>query len=324
MGRRGVHHANRQPGQQLRCRGGCCRIGGIDLRAEKRSKTALMGVLEKAVPIATLIFVVSSMVAMGLGLKVAQITAPLRNLRLVAMSLLANFALMPAAAIVLARVLRLDEPLGVGLLVLGVAAGAPFLPKLTQIAKGNLAFAVALMVLLMVITVGYLPLVLPVLLPGVSVNPAKIARSLVLLMLVPLVVALAVNAKLPAAAARAKPLFDRLSSLGLILVVVLLVVVNFNKVLSVFGTRAILAGMLFIAFGYAVGWALGGPAADTRPVLGLGTAQRNIAAALVVGGQSFSNPSVVVMVVVVAIVSLLILLPMSRLLARKAGRGSGG
>ena len=324
MGRRGVHHANRQPGQQLRCRGGCCRIGGIDLRAEKRSKTALMGVLEKAVPIATLVFVVSSMVAMGLGLKVAQITAPLRNLRLVSLSLLANFVLMPAAAVVLARVLRLDEPLGVGLLVLGVAAGAPFLPKLTQIAKGNLAFAVALMVLLMVITVGYLPLVLPILLPGVSVNPAKIARSLVLLMLVPLAVALAVNAKLPAAAARAKPLFDRLSSLGLILVVVLLVVVNFNKVLSVFGTRAILAGMLFIAFGYAVGWALGGPAADTRPVLGLGTAQRNIAAALVVGGQSFSNPGVVVMVVVVAIVSLLILLPMSRLLARKAGRGSGG
>ena len=312
------------PGQQLRCRGGCCRIGGIDLRAEKRSKTALMGVLEKAVPIATLVFVVSSMVAMGLGLKVAQITAPLRNLRLVSLSLMANFVLMPAAAVVLARVLRLDEPLGVGLLVLGVAAGAPFLPKLTQIAKGNLAFAVALMVLLMVITVGYLPLVLPVLLPGVSVNPAKIARSLVLLMLVPLAVALAVNAKLPAAAARAKPLFDRLSSLGLILVVVLLVVVNFNKVLSVFGTRAILAGMLFIAFGYAVGWALGGPAADTRPVLGLGTAQRNIAAALVVGGQSFSNPSVVVMVVVVAIVSLLILLPMSRLLARKACRGSGG
>jgi bile acid:Na+ symporter, BASS family len=283
-----------------------------------------MGALEKAVPIATLVFVVSSMVAMGLGLKVAQITAPLRNLRLVSLSLLANFVLMPAAAVVLARVLRLDEPLGVGLLVLGVAAGAPFLPKLTQIAKGNLAFAVALMVLLMVITVGYLPLVLPILLPGVSVNPAKIARSLVLLMLVPLAVALAVNAKLPAAAARAKPLFDRLSSLGLILVVVLLVVVNFNKVLSVFGTRAILAGMLFIAFGYAVGWALGGPAADTRPVLGLGTAQRNIAAALVVGGQSFSNPSVVVMVVVVAIVSLLILLPMSRLLARKASRGSGG
>ncbi|WP_101948071.1 bile acid:sodium symporter family protein [Mycobacterium sp. 3519A] len=275
-----------------------------------------MEVLGKAVPIATLVFVVSSMVAMGLGLTVAQVTAPLRNIRLVVLSLLANFVLMPAAAVLLARVLRLDEPLGVGLLLLGAAAGAPFLPKLTQIAAGNLAFAVALMVLLMVITVAYMPLVLPLLLPGVTVDPARIAASLVVTMLLPLGIALGVNAKFPAAATRAKPLFDRLSSLGLILVVVLLVVVNFKKVLSVFGTGAILAGLLFIALGYAAGWVLGGPAADTRPVLGLGTAQRNIAAALVVGGQSFSDPSVVVMVVVVAIVSLLILLPISRLLAR--------
>src|SRR5262249_54834162 len=110
------------------------------------------------------------MTAMGLGLKVAEITAPLRNIRLVAMSLLANFVMMPLAAVVFTPALRLDEPLGVGLLLLGVAAGAPFLPMLAQIARGNLAFAVALMVLLMVVTVGYLPLVLPILLPGVSVN----------------------------------------------------------------------------------------------------------------------------------------------------------
>lgn len=276
----------------------------------------MMAVLQHAVPIATLIFVVSSMVAMGLGLTIREITAPLRNVRLVAMSLLANFVLMPAAALLLARVLRLDEPFGVGLLLLGVAAGAPFLPKLAQIAKGDLAFAVALMVVLMVITVAYLPLVLPLLLPGVSVNPGQIARSLVVLMLLPLAIALAVKAKLPAVAAAVKPWCDRLSTLGLVAVVLLLVVVNFRDVLSVFGTRAILAGLIFIAIGYGLGWALGGPTARTRPVLGLGTAQRNIAAALVVGGQNFTDPNVVVMVVVVAIVSLLILLPLSRRLAK--------
>ena len=172
------------------------------------------------------------------------------------------------------------------------------------------------MVVLMVITVAYLPLVLPLLLPGVSVNPGQIARSLVVLMLVPLAVALAVNAKLPRAAKAVKPWCDRLSSLGLVAVVVLLVVVNFHNVLSVFGTRAILAGLLFIAIGYGLGWALGGPTAATRPVLGLGTAQRNIAAALVVGGRSFTDPSVVAVVVVVAIVGLLVLLPLSRRLAR--------
>jgi BASS family bile acid:Na+ symporter len=219
-------------------------------------------------------------------------------------------------ALALGKLLRLDEPLGVGLLILGAAAGAPFLPLLAQLAKGNLAFAVGLMVLLMVITVGFLPLVLPLLLPGVSVNPAKIARSLILLMLLPLALALAVNAKFPKAAARAKPLVAKTSSLSLILVIALLVVVNFKNVLSVFGTRGILAGLLFIALAYGVGWLLGGPAADTRVVLGLGTAQRNIAAALVVGSQSFEDPKVVVMVVVVAIVGLLILMPLSRMLAR--------
>ena len=277
-----------------------------------------MAILQRALPVAMLLFVLSSMLAMGFGLTVAQIIAPLRNGRLVASSLLANFVLMPLAALALARLLRLDEAFGVGLLLLGVAAGAPFLPTLTQIARGNLAFAVGLMVLLMVITVGYLPLVLPVLLPGVSVDPAEIARSLFLLMLLPLAGALVVNAKLPGFAARAKVVCSRLSSLGLILVVLLQIVVNFSNVLSVFGTRAILAGLLFIAVGYGMGWLLGGPAADTRSVLGLGTAQRNIAAALVVGSQSFSDPKVVVMVVVVAIASLLSLMPLSRMLAKAA------
>jgi len=276
-----------------------------------------MELLQKATSVAMLIFVLSSMLAMGLGLTVSQIITPLRHARLVVLSLLANFVVMPLAALALAALLRLDQPLGVGLLLLGTAAGAPFLPKLAQIAEGNLAFAVGLMVLLMVVTVGYLPLVLPVLLPGVAVNPAKIARSLFLLMLLPLAGALAVKARFAVAAARTKPVLDRVSNLSLILLVVLITAANINNVLAVFGTRGILAGLLFIAVGFGMGWLLDGPGMDTRRVLALGTAQRNIAAALVVGSQSFRDPKVVVMVVVVAIVSLLVLMPLSRLLAKR-------
>jgi len=275
-----------------------------------------MQILQKLVPIALLTFVLSSMLAMGLSLTIGQIITPLRNVRLVVLSIVANFVLTPLAAIGLAALLRLDQPFGVGLLLLGTAAGAPFLPKLAQLAKGNLAFAVGLMVLLMVITVGYLPLVLPVFLPGVSVNPTKIARSLFFLMLVPLAVALAVNARFPSVAARTKPLLNRISNLSLIALVLLLVVTNIKNVLAVFGTGGILAGLLFIAVTFAVGWWLGGPTTDTRRVLALGTAQRNIAASLVVGSQSFSDPKVVVMVVVVMIVGLLILMPLSRMLVK--------
>src|SRR5262249_61830191 len=111
------------------------------------------------------------MLAMGLGLTVGQIVAPLRSLRLVVLSLVVNFVLMPAAAIGFAKLLRLDEALGIGLLLLGAAARAPFLPLLAQIAKSNLAVALGLMVLLIVVTFGYLPVVLPFLVAGAPVNP---------------------------------------------------------------------------------------------------------------------------------------------------------
>ena len=235
------------------------------------------------------------------------------------LALVANFVVMPLGALALAKVLSLDEPFGVGLLLLGCAAGAPFLPKLAELAKGNLAFAVGAMVLLMVTTVVYLPVVLPLLLPGVTVNAWGIARSLVLLMLLPLAVGLALKARYGDLAARVKPTLDWISNISLILLVCLITAANIDKVLQVFGTGGILAGLLFIALGFATGWLLGGPDADTKRVMALGTGQRNIAAALVVASQGFSDPKVVVMVIVVAIAGLIILMPLSRALAESKG-----
>jgi bile acid:Na+ symporter, BASS family len=275
----------------------------------------LLELLSKAATVAMLSFVVSSMLAMGAGLTVSQISEPLRNARLVILALLANFVLMPLGAFALAKGLWLDESFGVGLLLLGCAAGAPFLPKLADLAKGNLAFAVGAMVLLMVVTVGYLPIALPLMLPGVTVDPWNIARSLVLLMLLPLAIGLSLKARYGELASRVKPMLDWISNISLILLVLLITAANIDKVLQVFGTRGILAGVLFIALGFGIGWLLGGPDADTRPVMALGTGQRNIAAALVVASQSFSDPKVVVMVIVVAIVGLIILMPLSRALA---------
>ena len=133
----------------------------------------LVQLLSKGADIAMLSFVISSMLALGASLTIAQIIEPLRNVRLVLLALLGNFVAMPALALVLAKLLRLDEQFGIGLLVLGCTAGAPFLPKLAERAKGDIAFAVGVMVLLMVVTVGYLPVVLPLLLHGVTVDPEK-------------------------------------------------------------------------------------------------------------------------------------------------------
>jgi len=276
-----------------------------------------MELLSKVVPIAMLTFVVSSMLAVGASLNMGQILGPLRNRKLVCLALLANFLLMPLGALVIAKLLRLDQPLGVALLLLGVAAGAPFLPKLAVIAKGNLAFAVGLMVMLMVLTVAYMPLVLPLLLKGVSVDPMKIARSLLLLMLLPLAAGLVLNARYRYVAERLRGPLNRISSVSLALLIVLLLVTNVQNVISLFGTRGVLASVLFLLSGAGIGWLFGGPGLGTKGVLALGTAQRNIAAALVVGGKDFDDPKVLVMVVVVAVVGLLILMPLARVLGSR-------
>jgi BASS family bile acid:Na+ symporter len=276
-----------------------------------------MELLSKAVPLTMLVFVVVSMLAVGSSLTVGQIVAPLRNRKLVFFALLANFVLMPAGALAIAKLLRLEQPLGIALILLGVAAGAPVLPKLAGIAKGNLAFAVGLMVLLMVLTVAYMPLVLPLLLEGVSVDPLKIARSLILLMLLPLGVGLALNARFGRIAERMRAPLNGISSLSLALLIVLLLVTNIQNVISLFGTRGILASILFLFAGAGVGWLLGGPGLGTKGVLALATAQRNIAAALVVGGKDFDDPRVLVMIVVVAVVGLLILMPLARFLGSR-------
>jgi BASS family bile acid:Na+ symporter len=145
----------------------------------------------------------------------------------------------------------------------------------------------------------------------------KIARSLVILMLLPLGIGLAMNARLESIAEKMRAPLNRISSLSLALLFVLMLVTNIQNVISLFGTRGILASILFLLAGAAIGWLLGGPGLGTKGVLALATAQRNIAAALVVGGKDF-DPKVLVMIVVVAVVGLLILMPLARVFGSRS------
>jgi predicted Na+-dependent transporter len=53
-------------------------------------------------------------------------------------------------------------------------------------------------------------------------------------------------------------------------------------------------------------------------VLGLGTGQRNIAAALVVAGQNFTDPDVLITLIVIAILGLFILMPIGGEMGKRA------
>jgi BASS family bile acid:Na+ symporter len=267
-------------------------------------------------------FAVTSMLSVGLGYTVRQLVDPLRNGLGVILALVANFLLVPLLAYTVARLLSLDRPFEVGLILVAFAGGAPFVIKLTQIAGGNVAFSAGLLVLLVVATIGYMPLVVPLALPDATVSASAIARPLLMTMLLPLGIGLALRALLPSGAARLQPIMGRIANLVLAALFVLTLLVNLRAILGVFGHGAILAGLLVLVGAFVIGYLLGNFSHDTRDEVALCTAQRNYAAAMVVA-QSFDDPDVLVMVVVVSVVSMALLFPAARLLHRLLAAGAG-
>jgi predicted Na+-dependent transporter len=278
--------------------------------------------LEVIATLSGVAFVVTSMVAMGLSLTVPMIVEPLRRWTIVVGAIVANFVVVPLVALGIAEGLSLDPQLRDGLLIFGLAAGAPFLPKLAQGANGDVAVAVGLMVVLMVATVIFLPLVLPWLLDGVSIGAWSIAKSLVVLMLVPLSIALAVRANWPDLAAEYQPVLAKTSTVAVIVLVVVGLGLNVDNALDLVGTRGFVAIVGLVVVSCAVGWAVGGRDPGTRSVVALGTGQRNLSAALVVATQNFAGTQTLTFVLVGSVVSLLVLLPLAPLIGRLSGTGA--
>lgn len=205
------------------------------------------------------------------------------------LALLANFLIAPALAYLLTVLVPLDRPHAIGLLLLGGAAGAPFLPKLAELAGGDVPFSVGLMLLLMVGSVSFLPLVLPFIIPGLAVDPWRFMRPLVLTMLRPLVAGMAVRNQSERWSTLLRPVLAAVSNISMIAAVLLLIGLNFQAMLGTLGSGAAAVAVVFVALSIAVGNLLSGPDPATRSVLGVGTGQRNIAAALLIATQSFAS-----------------------------------
>ena len=193
-------------------------------------------------------------------------------------------------------------------MVLALSAGAPFLILEARGAKANLGLAVGVMTLLMVVTIFFLPLVLPLLLTGVEVDAGAIAKSLIVLMLIPLILGLLVRSNAPDTAQHWMPVMNKIGSLGIMTLLVVGLGLNVSNVIGLIGTGGFLALLLFIAGSLAIGLLLGGRDPGVRNVLGLGTAQRNVSAAIVVTLANFPGTNAVPFVLVASILLPLILL----------------
>ena len=245
---------------------------------------------------------------MGLRLTLREITAPLASPRLVIIALLVNFVVAPAVAWGLTRLFPLHPSYAAGLLLLGGAAGAPFLPKLAEFARGDLAYSVFLMILLTVGSVVFLPLALPHMIPGLKADPWPIARPLIVLMMAPILIGFVFKRFFERASAILRGISEKLSQASLLVLLALLIGLNLSAIGATVGSGAVATALLFVSLSFLAGYFLGGKDLRQKSVLGLGTGQRNVAAALAIATGNFTDPKVVTMLLVATLFGLIPLL----------------
>jgi BASS family bile acid:Na+ symporter len=263
------------------------------------------------------IFVVSTMLNVGLTQKLSDITRHLKNYPFVLKMLVANFLIAPLLMIAALYFAPFDAALKAGLLIFSVCAGAPFLIKLTQTAKHDVALGAAVMMLLMVVTVVYAPIVLPLVLSGISVDGWAVAKSLFLQLLLPIAAGMLLVQFLPYFAKTTQPWIGWLGNITMYVMVSATLIGYLPNMIAIVGTGAILVGLTFVAAAFGIGYLAGKGKDHLEDVGGLGTAQRNTAAGVIVATQNFSDyPNVLVMITLANTLGIVMLLLIARALSR--------
>jgi predicted Na+-dependent transporter len=279
--------------------------------------TDVLPILKAVFRISVVVVALVSVMGMGLGLKVRQVLEPLRNVPRVAIAILANFILVPLLCWLIAFVLPLSDGFRIGLMLLAAGAGSPFVPLLVNLSKGNNAWAAALMVLFTILTVVYMPLVLPLMLPGVKVDPMAIAKPLTMVMLVPLVAGLSVHAWNEKLALRLVPIFAKIANVTMVLVLMLVAILGHEQLWGAVGRFGIGAAAVMVLAATGIGYVLGGPGRDNRCALAFGTGSRNVSATMVIAASNFSDKPDVALIAVLALLSTVGLqIPLAKRLGR--------
>jgi BASS family bile acid:Na+ symporter len=163
------------------------------------------------------------------------------------------------------------------------------------------------MLVLTVGSVAYMPLVLPLLIPGLSADPWDMLRPLLVTMLIPLTIGLLVRRRSEFWSKRLQGVFEKLSNISMILAVLLMIGLDFEAMLGMFASGAVAVATLLVMLSFGAGYVLGWPDPPTRSVLGLGTGQRNVAAALMIATQNLADPRVVVMLLLSTLAGVVVL-----------------
>jgi BASS family bile acid:Na+ symporter len=278
--------------------------------------------IETIFNLVVVIFTVGNLAAMGLELNLRDAIKALRNVKFVALIVVWSWVVGPAFSYLFTKILPLAEPYAIGLLLACAAPCAPFYPVVVRKARGDVAFAAALLLLTAVGTVVLMPVMLPVMIKGLTVSAWAIAKPLLTLVLTPLVIGIVIRVYAEKAADKLFPVVKKIAGLFTLLVLVFVLVLYGRKMLDSMGSFAIGAQLLFLGGMAAISYLIGfGLKQDQRSIMALGMGTRNIAAVFAVL-MAIPNPDarLVVMVILVVPLSVIVAFVAATVFARLAGQ----
>lgn len=204
-------------------------------------------------------------------------------------SLIAVLVVMPLFAILLVRVFDFRPVVEVALLALAISPMPPLLPRRMHKGGGEDAYGISLLLWLSLVALVAVPLarmILSAWLGPEILSSGKIAKVLLLMVVLPLVAGAFIRSRWPAFADRMERPIKLGATILLALAVVVLLAVAWRPMLDAVGDGTIVAIVLFVVVGLAVGHFLGGPSRHTSVVLALATACRHPVVALTIASSS--------------------------------------
>ncbi|MBN8249471.1 MAG: bile acid:sodium symporter [Verrucomicrobia bacterium] len=240
--------------------------------------------------------------AAGLRLTPQEVWTALRDWRRLLALLGVNFVAVPGVTVVAAQAFGVPAPTAVAMVLLGAAPFAPVVPVFTRLVRGDLALAAGLTAVFPVFCTFLTPLVtraaMALLPPSgeLRFQTLSILATLLATATAPLALGVASRRLFPEATPRlvrpAEVVSETVGAVSLIFVIA-----SEARGILAIGPLALLAMGVVSEVALFLGCQPGGPDRNARRVTGLGTANRNIALALLVAADSFPGSPVLAGVV---------------------------
>ena len=228
-------------------------------------------------------------------------------------SIVSVMLIMPAVALAMEAWFDFRPTTELALVALALSPIPPLLPTKSDRAGGEHSYIVSLLLTLSLVSIVAVPVsaaLMQVLFERhFSVSVGAVAKVVLVMAVLPLVVGVVIRRRMPRFADHIAPMVGRIAKILLPLAIVVLLAAAWRGIWDAIGDGTILAIVLFVVIGMAVGHLLGRPERGNSVGLALASSCRHPAIALTIASANFPNQHFAGTILLYVLVSALIGVP---------------